>query len=333
MGAFSFSKVIIPGAVIVVLLCMISLNNLYTPETIHEIEEAVEEELLSTPAEVFSDEKSYRKILVSSIKKYEVEQFHIPLKKKPHSHRKVFFLGPNKTGTRTLMTFMRSIGYLSCHGVCANKSGRKGARIPWSATKGGDGEEVNYELVDNYESFSDEVSTNLIFSKLRDHYPSATFIWNTRNLRTWMVSRCNHVEENKVNLAIGKYKGNWLQNDTGDMYEWVKYRNQAFGDFQVDRSNNRLSGVGTAVVDVEEMTTLELYCTIGGAITGKEFVEGQNNSCDSFKDSNIEGVQRGKAERTPQKIACENKVDAFLKDFVDQSDWESKYEARLLKDL
>jgi len=112
-------------------------------------------------------EKLAIKGLITLIDKYEWKQFGNSLK---GTRSKIFFLGPNKTGTRTLADMTRKLKYLTCHWMCTLDP--KSDREIWVIkTVGNDGQttvKLNTPIIEAYESFSDTVSPSLDYRCVTD---------------------------------------------------------------------------------------------------------------------------------------------------------------------
>jgi hypothetical protein len=101
---------------------------------------------------------------------------------------KVFCIGFNKTGTVSLHEWFTRAGLDSSHDGTYQKRTRTMDRAPLQA------------FLDAHEAFSDGERANVPL--LRDLYPDARFVLNTRSLQTWLESRVKHVfRQGGVGLA------------------------------------------------------------------------------------------------------------------------------------
>lgn len=99
---------------------------------------------------------------------------------KTSQYEKYFVIGYNKTGTTTFHTLFLINGLRTQHGNRNDKSKK------WD--------------VDSYDCFSDNGQMN-DFEKLDEKFPNAIFILNTRNLRSWLISRLMHGQRIKSSWA------------------------------------------------------------------------------------------------------------------------------------
>ena len=95
---------------------------------------------------------------------------------KTSQYEKYFVIGYNKTATTTFHALFSMNGFRSQHAI-----GRK-----WD--------------LDSYDCFSDNGQMNK-FKELDDKFQNAIFILNTRNLRSWLVSRLMHGQKMKTSWA------------------------------------------------------------------------------------------------------------------------------------
>lgn len=99
---------------------------------------------------------------------------------KTSQYEKYFVIGYNKTGTTTFDRLFSMNGFRSQHGNPNDKSKK------WN--------------LDLYDCFSDNGQMN-DFAKLDERFSNAIFILNTRNLRSWMISRLMHGQRMKTSWA------------------------------------------------------------------------------------------------------------------------------------
>jgi len=99
---------------------------------------------------------------------------------KTSQYEKYFVIGYNKTGTTTFHGLFTMNGFRSQHG---NRNG-KGKK--WDT--------------DLYDCFSDNGQMNK-FQELDNKFTNAIFILNTRNLRSWLISRLMHGQKMKTSWA------------------------------------------------------------------------------------------------------------------------------------
>ena len=114
---------------------------------------------------------------------------------------KIFIIGFNKTGTRTLHNYFEKNGYLSIHWEYR----RLAKKIKYNY-------ENNNPLLSGYEQYKvysdmeDHINYNYAhityFKELDKQYPNSKFILNIRNVDNWIKSRNRHMD--------GKYKDYFL---------------------------------------------------------------------------------------------------------------------------
>lgn len=116
--------------------------------------------------------------------------------------KKVFAVGFNKSGTYSMHTLFQSLGLRSYHG-----------------TEWRDCEKL--KLFYSYESFTDGPPQNI--PKLDRLFPGSKYIWQVRDLESWIYSRLAHIERIKANRKF-------TPEDRWDTTEkaiklWIKNRN------------------------------------------------------------------------------------------------------------
>ena len=87
---------------------------------------------------------------------------------------KIFLIGYNKTATSSADAFFKSNGLNTYHGGGLNEG-------DWDINK--------------YDAFSDQHQSGTDFFRFRkchQNYPNSLFIFNTRKLKDWVLSRCGH---------------------------------------------------------------------------------------------------------------------------------------------
>lgn len=113
---------------------------------------------------------------------------------------KLFFIGFNKTGTKSLHKFFRDNGYLSVHHG-THQSLSSGEQV--IAKVMDDNHHAGRPLlagIDHYDVYSDMVhltdteiiEANQLFRELHAEYPDAYFIFNDRPVHNWLRSRMAH---------------------------------------------------------------------------------------------------------------------------------------------
>lgn len=103
---------------------------------------------------------------------------------------KIFCIGLNKTGTRSLHEAFQILGFNSVHYNCEKGSIKNIIAANYNSDR---------ELlsgIQQYDAYSDwnNLSTNHLFKELDEQYPGSKFILNTRSLEDWLGSREKHVK-------------------------------------------------------------------------------------------------------------------------------------------
>jgi len=115
---------------------------------------------------------------------------------------KIFVIGFNKTGTRSIHTIFKKIGLPSYHG------GR------WRSCD-------NMRLFRLYDCFSDGIPRSI--ARLDELFSGAKFILQVRELDSWILSRLAHIDRIK---RQGRHKGvNTWDTTEYAIKNWIKRRN------------------------------------------------------------------------------------------------------------
>jgi hypothetical protein len=99
---------------------------------------------------------------------------------------KVFFIGFNKCGTRSLADWLRHAGVNSIHGGLDGNGYHdeilRNAVHGWPTLQG----------IDSYDAYLDIDAVRACFRELDRDYPGSKFVLNTRDMERWVRSRLNH---------------------------------------------------------------------------------------------------------------------------------------------
>lgn len=127
-------------------------------------------------------------------------------------HPKLFFIGFNKTGTKTLHNFVRDNGYLSVHSssYMAQRLG-----LPPIAKLIQQNHAQGLPLLtglDHYDVYSDMIylteseliEANGLFREFDAQYPGSYFVFNDRPVEKWVRSRLSH-EGGPRGSFVGRY--------------------------------------------------------------------------------------------------------------------------------
>jgi Sulfotransferase domain len=128
---------------------------------------------------------------------------------------KVFCIGLNKTGTRSLHLALERLGLRSLHWGGPARGPQIRALVEQSAREG----RPLLEDIDDVDAYSDILALSTRFDLLDGQYPGSRFILTTRDLDAWLDSRRRHVEENLARQASGDYAGTFV---TVDLDAWTR---------------------------------------------------------------------------------------------------------------
>jgi hypothetical protein len=126
---------------------------------------------------------------------------------------KVFCIGLNKTGTRSLHDALEILGLRGMHwGGNENLATavQRGAQIRVAVERAlAEGRPLLDDLEDA-DAYSDILALSTNFHVLDRQYPESKFILTTRKLDDWLDSRTRHVETNVERRRRGEYDGTFL---------------------------------------------------------------------------------------------------------------------------
>mmetsp|Transcript_19794 Transcript_19794/g.66559 ORF Transcript_19794/g.66559 Transcript_19794/m.66559 type:complete len:358 (-) Transcript_19794:165-1238(-) len=100
---------------------------------------------------------------------------------------RVFFVGPNKSGTSTLHQLMLARGLRACHNACEGPDGTllfHWTRVPH--------DQEGLRLLSTFEAYTDD-GDHAKWTFLAEGFPEARFALNTRDLLPWLASRASHI--------------------------------------------------------------------------------------------------------------------------------------------
>lgn len=186
---------------------------------------------------------------------------------------KVFCIGFNKTGTASLTQLFKGLGYRTIH------SGKWVHQF----------KDKKYMSV--YDFFSDGTPNHLDLEYLYETYPTSKFIYNTRNMRNWLISRFKHTEYNKSHT-----RSSWNKNDSDTLKRWIKIRGEwekHIEQFFESRDKSRL-----CTIDIEAMNVNKLNKTLS-ELLGKKI----NLKKKPYK--NKRGAYASKAAKSVDKVLNE----------------------------
>mmetsp|Transcript_14161 Transcript_14161/g.38471 ORF Transcript_14161/g.38471 Transcript_14161/m.38471 type:complete len:290 (-) Transcript_14161:384-1253(-) len=148
------------------------------------------------------------------------------------SRRLLFLIGPNKTGTRSWAQLLQeAFGLRVLHDAAS-----------WSRASRAHDQAFFSE--GEWDAFADGEAFDVEW--LATTFPTATFLFNTRPLLPWLVSRHFHVQDSTHAFLAGHVKSLALHNDDATVACWVMQRDAA-----LSRAQALLQGTGRlAVLDI-----------------------------------------------------------------------------------
>eukprot|EP00899_Mesostigma_viride_P018062 jgi/Mesvir1/26257/Mv01620-RA.1 len=124
---------------------------------------------------------------------------------------RVFCVGFNKTGTRTLARLLGELGKRCCHDFSWAYQTRR--------------HNATYFEQSACSSFADGYWIN--YAWLAHTFPGSAFVLNTRPLESWLISRHAHVESNH---AHSKPANQHARNTPDDVCDWIRSRERTHRD-------------------------------------------------------------------------------------------------------
>lgn len=113
------------------------------------------------------------------------------------SSKKIFCVGLNKTGTKSLHEAFIILGIKSCHHNHYQNNIKKNCHRLIKQAMEENKKPLHY--FDNYDAYSDMSLFNF-FKELDHHYPGSKFILNIRDPEDWVISKLKHADRwNKKN--------------------------------------------------------------------------------------------------------------------------------------
>lgn len=139
---------------------------------------------------------------------------------------KIFCIGFNKTGTRSLHHAFLRLGIRSQHNI--KKRYRRRFKSP---------ENPSGDVFREYDAFSDIHGMAREFRDLDNEFPNSKFILNTRDRDDWIKSRIGHIEKNRLRQD---YTGGWLEIDVDKWVADYEEHHSAVMDYFKDRPDDLL---------------------------------------------------------------------------------------------
>ena len=178
----------------------------------------------------------------------------------------VFNIGLNKAGTTSLSTALNKLGIPTCHYYCLCRRGAGpetsqvylGPLLQNNIKKG----KRPFEGLDHQvRGFCDFNGHNLIYGgvallELLDyHYPNSKFIFTTRDLKSWLISKTKHVERN---IANPHFKGSDVKIEEDRWREVYSATHHKIRSYFRERPNDLL------IMDIAKGDRWEVLCNFLG---------------------------------------------------------------------
>lgn len=173
---------------------------------------------------------------------------------------KIFCIGLNKTGTRSLHSALEILGFRSIHwgGDDPRAALVRGPQLRAAVESAlQDGRPLLDGLPDA-DAYSDLLALSTNFDVLDRQYPSSSFILTVRELEGWIESRRLHVEANIARKARGEYDGTFLEVDEEGWAEEMRSHNARVMAYFADRPTDLL------VMDITTGDGWEVLCPFLG---------------------------------------------------------------------
>lgn len=128
---------------------------------------------------------------------------------------KIFCIGLNKTGTRSLHSALQILGFRSVHWgrddprAARAQGPRLRAAVESSLRQG----RPLLDGLPHADAYSDILALSTNFDVLDRQYPLSSFILTVRDVGSWIESRRSHVQANIERKARGEYDGGFLDID------------------------------------------------------------------------------------------------------------------------
>jgi hypothetical protein len=115
---------------------------------------------------------------------------------------KVFCIGLNKTGTRSLHEALELLGFSSLHWG--------GPEVRIKVERARDEGRPLLSDIEDVDAYSDILALSTSFELLDQQYPGSKFILTVRDVDSWVASRTRHVQTNIERHERGEYTGTFL---------------------------------------------------------------------------------------------------------------------------
>jgi hypothetical protein len=173
---------------------------------------------------------------------------------------KIFCIGLNKTGTRSLHEALEILGFRGLHwgGPDARTALERGPAIREAVELALREGRPLLDDIDDVDAYSDILALSSNFDLLDQQYPGSRFILTTRELGAWIESRRRHVETNIKRRARGEYPGTFLVVDEEAWAREYREHDQRVRAYFADRPDDLL------VLDIAAGDGWEQLCPFVG---------------------------------------------------------------------
>lgn len=128
---------------------------------------------------------------------------------------RIFCVGLNKTGTRSLHDALQVLAFRSVHwgGPNLTTAVQRGPEIHAAVMQSLREGRPLLEGLEDADAYSDIGALSTNFDVLDSQYPASKFILTVRPIEEWLASREQHVMENQAMQSRGEYNGTFLEVD------------------------------------------------------------------------------------------------------------------------
>ncbi len=230
-----------------------SYTDYYTPDLIEKVRERYKGDIELFKYK-FGEEDEFnlgsidnvkeKKILESSfylqVQSEKIKEMELKMQKPSSNSGKIFCIGLNKTGTRSINTALNMMKLRAAHHHVP--SGRIGEIFKYNL----ENNEKILSGLENYVAYSDWIDmegTNNDFFKIMDQqYPGSKFIYTDRNLESWIESRIKHIKKiDRLESYQKMYPDSiWYNMNTDAWREEYRNHKQDVLDYFKDREKDLL---------------------------------------------------------------------------------------------
>jgi hypothetical protein len=169
---------------------------------------------------------------------------------------KVFVIGFNKCGTRSLHRYFSECGLDSCHGGA--QSIDLSVRVLRNIVLG----VPALQGLDHFDAYADIAAVQSQFRQFDCDYPGSRFIFNVRDIDRWILSRLNHLNGRNCEFL------NLLYGLNLDWQEWVTRWRTEFAAHELavaEHFKHRPADLLRYDIEKDEPSRLAMFLGISGA--------------------------------------------------------------------